>query len=109
MAFCDADWGSELDDRKSRSAFVIKLAGAAISWQSKKQSIVALSSTEAEYIALSTVVREIIWLKQLMNELNANGNAAIAVFCDNQSLIKLATSEAYRPRTKHIDIRLSLN
>lgn len=105
-AFCDADWGSENDDRKSRTGFVVIMAGAAISWCSKKQSIVALSSTEAEYIALSSTIREILWITQLREEIECKPSATAEVFCDNQSTIKLASSEAYRPRTKHIDIRL---
>lgn len=106
QAFCDADWGSESDDRKSRTGFVVTMAGAAISWCSKKQSIVALSSTEAEYIALSSTIREMLWITQLREEIGYKLSTAAEVYCDNQSTIKLACSEAYRPRTKHIDIRL---
>lgn len=106
VAYCDADWGSECDDRKSRTGFVVMMAGAAISWNSKKQSIVALSSTEAEYIALSSTVREAIWFIQLQTEIGCETKTAFTIYCDNMSAIKLGTSEAYRPRTKHIDIRL---
>lgn len=105
IAYSDADWGSETDKRRSCSGYVIKLSGAAICWMSKRQPIVALSSTEAEYIALSSTICELIWLKQLIDELNTNIAKSITVFCDNQSTIKLAASDAYRPRTKHIDIR----
>lgn len=82
-------------------------AGAAISWCSKKQAIVALSSTEAEYVALSSAVRETLWITQLREEITGQKvDEPVVVYCDNQSSIKLASSEAYRPRTKHIDIRL---
>lgn len=103
-AYCDADWGSEIDERKSRSGYVVLMAGCAVSWLSKKQSIVALSSTEAEYIALSSTVRELIWIAQLLKEI-AGLKLCASIQCDNQSAIDLASSEAYRPRTKHIDIR----
>lgn len=103
-AYCDADWGSEIDERKSRSGFVILMAGGAVSWLSKKQSIVALSSTEAEYISLSSTVTELIWIAQLLKEIIGLKLCA-SISCDNQSAIDLASSEAYRPRTKHIDIR----
>lgn len=106
-AYTDADWGSESDSRKSRTGYVVNMAGAAISWCSKKQSIVALSSTEAEYIALSSTVREALWIVQLREEIiGQKVDEPIIVHCDNQSAIKLSMSEAYRPRTKHIDIRL---
>lgn len=107
QAYSDADWGSEGDSRKSRTGYVVTMAGAAISWCSKKQPIVALSSTEAEYIALSSTVREAIWTVQLREEIiGQKVDEPVVVHCDNQSSIKLALSEAYRPRTKHIDIRL---
>lgn len=104
-AYSDADWASETDKRRSCSAYVIKMANAAISWCSKRQAIVALSSTEAEYIALSSTVREVMWMRQLAQEVDEKLNGPTLLLCDNQSSIKLAESEAYRPRTKHIDIR----
>lgn len=104
-AFTDADWGSEQDERRSCTGFVVMMANGAISWNSKRQSIVALSSTEAEYIALSSTVREVIWIRQLANELNRDLIGPTKILCDNQSAIKLAKCDAYRPRTKHIDIR----
>lgn len=104
-AYCDADWASDVDKRRSCTGFVTKMSGAAISWMSKRQPIVALSSTEAEYIAMSSAVGEIIWLKQLADEINANIVKRVPLHCDNQSTIKLAESDAFRPRTKHIDIR----
>lgn len=105
VAYYDADWASEIDHRRSCSGYVVKLSNASICWMSKRQPIVALSSTEAEYIALSSTTCELIWLKQLADELDKNIAKTITVFCDNQSSIKLAESDAYRPRTKHIDIR----
>ena len=66
QAHGDADWASDVMDRKSVSGFVIILAGAAVSWYSKKQGCVALSTTEAEFIASSEVVKEVIWIKNLL-------------------------------------------
>jgi hypothetical protein len=61
--FVDADWASDVNDRKSTSGFVFVLAGGAISWGLKKQSAVALSSTEAEYIAATHAAKEVVWLR----------------------------------------------
>lgn len=103
--YSDADWGSGNDSRRSCSGYVATMAGAAISWQSKRQPIVALSSTEAEYIALSAAVKEALWLKQLVSEINPSDDKTITIFCDNMSAIDLGRKEAYRPRSKHIDLR----
>lgn len=70
------------------------MANAAISWCSKRQAIVALSSTEAEYIALSSTVREVMWMRQLAQEVDMKFNGLTLLLCDNQSSIKLAESEA---------------
>lgn len=104
-AFTDADWASEIDKRRSCSGYVVKMSNAAVSWNSKRQPIVALSSTEAEYIALSSAVREVIWIRQLAQEVDHEFSGPTVIYCDNQSTIKLSASEAYRPRTKHIDVR----
>lgn len=105
FAYSDADYASEIDKRRSCSGFVLKLGGGAISWHSKRQEIVALSSTEAEYIALSTTVRETLWVSQFVREISGIDMQPIKIFCDNTSSIKLATTDAYRERTKHIDVR----
>lgn len=105
IAYSDSDWASDVDKRRSCSGFVITMSGGAICWSSKRQPIVALSSTEAEYIALSATACETIWLIQLANELKQRKDGKAIIHCDNQSAIKLSLSDAYRPRTKHIDIR----
>lgn len=103
--FSDADWASDVDKRRSCTGYIFKLSGAAISWKSKRQSTTALSSTEAEYMALAAATQEAVWLCQLMKELQLNRSKPMRIYCDNQSAIKLAESDAYRPRSKHIDIR----
>lgn len=105
IAYTDSDWASDVDKRRSCTGFVTSISNAAISWNSKRQSTVALSSTEAEYIALSSTVCEIVWLKQFLAEISDNYAKPALIFCDNQSTIKLAESDGFRPRTKHIDIR----
>ena len=79
---------------------------AAVSWNSKRQQTVALSTTEAEYMAISAAAQEAIWLRQLHCELWPSTRATpITLFCDNQSAIKLSENCAYHARSKHIDVR----
>ncbi|GJQ75169.1 hypothetical protein Trydic_g9773 [Trypoxylus dichotomus] len=100
----DADWGNDQGDRKSYNGFVFKLRGSAISWETKKQRSVALSSTEAEYMALSETVKEAKFLRSLMTELQYEN--AITIYNDNQSAQELARNHILNKRTKYIDIRL---
>lgn len=81
------------------------LYGNIISWKASLQSIVALSTTESEYIALTEAVKEAIWLKGLVNELERK-TIRVTVWCDSQSAICLFKNQVFHERTKHIDIRL---
>lgn len=104
--FCDADWGSDIDDRRSCTGYVFKMNGGAVSWNSKRQATVALSTTEAEYMGLSSATQEAMWLRQLRLDLLPNSSdQPIKIFCDNKSAISLSHSDGYNARTKHIDIR----
>jgi hypothetical protein len=106
VGYSDADWGGDLSDRKSTSGYVFILAGAAISWSSKKQPIVALSSTEAEYIALCSAAQEAMFLKSLLVDLGfLNKNEAVTLYSDNQGAISIAKNNVTNNRTKHIDIK----
>ena len=104
--FTNADWGGG-DDWKSIGGFAFLLNGAAISWNSKKQATVALSSTEAEYMALTQATKESIWLQQLLLNLGARKHIAEVskIVVDNQGAIALAKTPEYHARTKHIDIQ----
>jgi hypothetical protein len=103
-AWSDASWGAE-EGRESVSGFVFTLAGGAVSWSSKKQSSVALSSTESEYMALLHAVKEQIWIKRLLNEIGYNIDSQITIYTDSQSAIALAQNPEHHARTKHIDIQ----
>ena len=103
--YVDADWASDVNDRKSTSGFVFMLAGGAICWSSKKQASVALSSTEAEYIAAAHASKEVVWLRRLLSELGQAPNAPTHLHIDNQSAIAITKNPKFHDRTKHIDVR----
>lgn len=105
VGFCDADWANDSDDRRSTTGYVFYSGKAAVSWNTKKQPTVALSSTEAEYMAVSSAVQEAIWLKSLQRELVPYTSKTTTINCDNKGAICLALTTAYHSRTKHIDVR----
>jgi hypothetical protein len=103
IGYSDADYASNLDDRKSTSGYTFMLNNCCVTWKSTKQKVVALSSTESEYIALATCSKEAIWLRSLLTEVGFKQNETI-IFNDNLSSHQIAkggTSE----RSKHIDVR----
>lgn len=107
IAFVDADWGNNIDDRISYTGYYFKLANAAITWESRKQRSVALSSTEAEYIALTEASKEVVYLRNFLKEIDVltqNSNPT-DIYNDNQGAQKLIVNPIYHSRTKHIDIR----
>ena len=102
--FVDADWAGDLDQRRSTSGYVFSLFGGAVSWMSKRQSVVALSTTEAEYIAATHASKEAVWLQRLCSSMGLV-QQAIRIDCDSQSAIFLAKNPAYHSKTKHIDVQ----
>jgi hypothetical protein len=104
IGYVDADWGNDSDSRRSTTGYVFLLAGAAISWISKRQATVALSSTEAEYMAACTATREAIYLRQLLNNLEM-AQPTTVLNIDNQGAIVLSKERVTSARTKHIDIQ----
>ena len=109
VGFSDSDWAGDLADRKSTSAFIFTLAGGAVSWASRKQTIVAASTCEAEYISLCATSKETIWLRRVVYDIlkQVTGTTKVSptnIMSDNQSAIHLANNEAINRRNKHIDI-----
>ncbi|CAN0898839.1 Retrovirus-related Pol polyprotein from transposon TNT 1-94 [Linum grandiflorum] len=102
--YTDADMAGDFDSRKSTSGYVFTFSGGAISWQSKLQKCVALSTTEAEYIAAVEAGKEMLWLKRFLLELGLKQSEYV-VFCDSQSAMDLSKNTMYHSRTKHIDVR----
>ena len=102
--FVDVDWAGDLDQRRSTSGYVFNLFGGAVSWMSKKQSVVALSTTEAKYMAATHASKEAVWLQRLCSSMGLV-QGAIRIECDSQSAIFLAKNPAYHSKTKHIDVQ----
>lgn len=101
--YCDADWANDAD-RKSVSGYVVVIAGGAVAWSSKKQATVALSTSEAEYIAATHAAKQVIWHRSLLRELNFPIPTTSTIFSDNQAAISIAHHPEFHARTKHIDI-----
>ena len=103
QAYSDADYAGDLDTRRSTTGFVFIMNGGAISWSSKRQPTVAVSTTEAEYMAAAQAVKEALWMRKLMLDLNLSGGT-ISIKADNQSAIKLLKNPLTSMRSKHIDV-----
>lgn len=101
--YCDADFAGDVNTRRSTTGYAFLLHGAAIAWMSKVQPTVAISTTEAEYIAAAAAAREALWLRTLVGELGG-GIRPVPLLCDNQGAIKLMHNPAGTARSKHIDI-----
>ena len=102
--YSDADWACDVDDRKSIGAYCIYLGNNLISWSSKKQPIVAKSSTESEYRALSSASSKLSWLQSLFSELKIMKLPPPVLWCDNQSAGDLARNPVFHSRSKHIEL-----
>lgn len=103
VAFCDADWAGCHDTSRSTSGYVFLLHGAAVSWSSKRQSTVALSTAEAEYMAAAWAVREALaWLKLEEDRLPLGAHGAMPLYTDNQATLAMLTNPMATQRSKHI-------
>lgn len=103
--YVDADWGNCTEERRSYTGYVFIVAGGAVTWESRKQRTVALSSTEAEYMGIAEAVKEVIYLRRFLIELGSDDLAAATLFSDNMGAQKLVANPVFHSRTKHIDIR----
>jgi hypothetical protein len=100
----DEDYAGKVDDRRSTTSYVFTLSGGPICWKSTLKFIVAISTTEAEYMAVAEATKEALWLKGLVKELGLN-QRGVQMHCDSQSAIYLAKNQVYHARRKLIDVR----
>ncbi|XP_040864966.1 secreted RxLR effector protein 161-like [Glycine max] len=105
LGYTDSDWRKDKDDRKSTAAYVFMYGGALISWSSKKEDPVALSTCEAEYIAASLGACQGLWLRKMLKEMKIQKKEPIFLLIDNKSAISLAKNPIDHGNNKHIDTR----
>ena len=105
IGYSDSDWGSDADDRRSVTGYVFLLGGGAVSWQARKQTTVALSSVEAEYMAATQSTKEAMWWRSTLSEMGVELNGPTVIHSDSQGSIALTKNPEHHARSKHIDIR----
>jgi hypothetical protein len=106
--YSDADWAGNVDTRRSTTGYVVMLNNGAVAWRSQRQPTVALSTMEAEYMALTEATKELKWIRNFLAELGCNNgkpDVPTDLYSDNQSAIALAKNPVSHARAKHIDIR----
>lgn len=105
VSHCDADWAGDQSTRRSTTGYVFTLAGGALSWRSRLQPTVALSSTEAEYRAITEAGQELLWLRKMMSRLGFEDPEPTTLQIDNLGAIHLTSKSVFHGRTKHIEIQ----
>ncbi|MCO5611074.1 hypothetical protein L7F22_065324 [Adiantum nelumboides] len=105
VGFCDSDWAGDIDGRRSVIGYCFSLGSGVISWISKKQPTIALSSTEAEYKAACFASCEALWLRRLLGDMGAIQEQPTMLLCDNQSCMAIARNPVFHAHTKHIEVQ----
>ena len=101
---CDADYGSDHHTQRSNTGYVFMLGSGAISWCSKRQPTLSLSTTEAKYRATTMAAQESTWLMQLLENLHQPVKYPISLYCNNMSAIRLAENPVFHARTKNVEV-----
>ena len=104
-AYTDSNYAGDTEDRKSTSGYAFLLSSGAVAWSSKKQPVVTLSTTEAEFIAAASCACQSIWMRRILDVLGLEQSKCTDIFCDNSSTIKLSKNPVMHGRSKHIDVR----
>ena len=101
--YSNFDWVENPDDQRSTTRYAFSIGSGIVSWSSKKQPTVSLSSTEAEYKAVCAATCEVVWLRRLLQDVEKEQKEPIVIKCDNQSTIKLENNPNFHAKTKHVD------
>ncbi|XP_019089232.1 PREDICTED: uncharacterized protein LOC109128022 [Camelina sativa] len=104
VGYCDADWGGDRTDRRSTTGYCTFIGGNLVTWKTKKQKVVSMSSAESEYRAMRKLTTELTWLKALLEDLGIKSSTPIPMHCDNHATIHIATNSVFHERTKHIEL-----
>ena len=102
--YTDADWAGNISDRKSTSGYFTFVGGNLVTWRSKKQKVVALSSAEAEFRGMAKGLCELLWLKRLLTEIGFAATSEMNLFCDNKAAIDISHNPIQHDRTKHVEV-----
>ena len=105
IGYTDSDWVGSIDDRKSTSSYVFHMGSGAISWSSKKQPIVALSTAKAEYVAATTVACQAVWMRRMLKKVCQEQIKGTVIHYDNSSTIAISKNSVFHKRKKHIDTK----
>src|SRR5882757_5305471 len=105
ISYSDSDHGGNPDSGKSTGGYVVKIGCGAVSWSSKLQTLVTLSTTEAEYVAAVEAAKEVVWMRKFMTELGYPQHAPSLLLMDNQSAISVSKNPEHHGRMKHLDLR----
>ena len=104
VAYTDADWAGDRDDRKSTSGYFTLVGGNLVTWRRKKQKVVVMSSAEAEFRGVAKGLTEVLWLRKLLTEPRFTPTRSFELYCDNQAAINISENPVQHDRTKHVEV-----
>jgi hypothetical protein len=105
VGYADSDWTGDTSDRKSTSGYMFMLEGGLVSWRSKKQQVVALSTAEAEYISLAEACQEAVYLRRLLSEIGEEQETPTTIYQDNQASMAMSKDPCFHKRSKYNNIK----